>query len=452
MLKTNFNILNYKSLKLEWTSWSQLIGEPSVFSLESRIFHSISIGLIFLSCIYVPYNFYAGLYVASFSAWLICLFFSYQFYRSRFQGKQHSVTAFSLIGLLIFGVNYFSNSGIHGSTDLIWPAYLLLIFAISPYSEHLKWSIVYLLCFFLLHLVEYYYPSLVQYPFTAGKGQFIDRVTVFPIPVVVTYIIIKFIRRSYDAEKKIAEEKTLAIAISKEHILQQKEQLEQNNMEKNKLMSIISHDLRTPLINIQSYLELLNAQEIESALRPEMEVSLLRSTNNAMDMLSNLLHWSKSQMEGANVHLQDVNLLEILSGTLEMEKIHAAKKEISLDCQIPTGLNVVADVDMLQLVIRNLISNGIKFTPKDGLITIKAEVILNECKVTVSDNGQGIPESKQMHVFSIKSEPAYGTNNEKGVGLGLVLCKEYIERQGGRIGFESNPGLGSSFYIFIPIQ
>src|SRR3546814_8764256 len=86
------------------------------------------------------------------------------------------------LGIIIFGVNYFSNSGISGSTDLIWPAYLLLVFAISPYHQHIKWLIVYLLCFLILHTVEYYYPFLIKHPFSAGKGQFIDRVTAFPMP------------------------------------------------------------------------------------------------------------------------------------------------------------------------------------------------------------------------------------------------------------------------------
>jgi two-component system sensor histidine kinase/response regulator len=451
MPKFNFSILNYQSLKRKNTFLLDPIGSPSAFSLESRIFHSISIGLIALLAIYVPYNLYAGLYIASLSAFLMGLFFSYQYYYSRFQGRQHNSTVFGLTGILIFGINYFSNSGINGSTDLIWPVYLLLVFAISPYRQHVKWLIVYLVCFFILHVIEYYYPSLVKYPFTAGKGQFIDRVTAFPIPVVAIYIIIKFIRRSYDKEKKAAEEKTIAVEMSKEQILLQKDQLEQSNIEKNKLMSIISHDLRTPLMNIQNYLELLNENELDSTERPVLEKALLKSTNNAMEMLSNLLHWSKSQMEGPHVQLLEVNLLTVLKSTLEMEKMHAFKKDISLKYHIPTELIVIADIDMLQLVVRNLISNAVKFTPHGGLINIEAQSVLDECKITVNDSGKGIPKDKQGNIFSIKSEPAFGTNNEKGVGLGLVLCKEFIERQGGRIGFESNLGIGSTFFIFIPL-
>jgi len=248
-----------------------------------------------------------------------------------------------------------------------------------------------------------------------------------------------------------AEEKTVAVETSNAQILLQKDQLESSNIEKNKLMSIISHDLRTPLMNVQSYLEMLNENELETAERQHLEQALLKLTNNAMDMLSNLLHWTKSQMEGPNVHLLEVKLLTILQSTLEIEKVHALKKDISLSYTIPADLTVSADVDMLQLVVRNLISNAIKFTPVGGVIAVEGQVISNECKITVSDNGHGIPADKQEQIFSIKAEPSFGTNNERGVGLGLVLCKEYIERQGGRIGFESTFGFGSSFFVFVPL-
>ncbi|MEJ5996514.1 HAMP domain-containing sensor histidine kinase [Pedobacter sp. Du54] len=427
---------NYRNHNLKNNFWRKLIGSPDEFPLESRIFHSISAGLIVLASLYVPYNLYAKLYFGSLSALVFGLFFSYQYYHSRFRGKPHNNIIFGLAGIVIFGLNYFTNSGIDGSTDLIWPAYLLLIFAISPYRQHIIWLIVYLIGFIIIHTIEFYFPTLVKHPFIAGKGQFIDRITAFPLPVILTYLIIKFIRRSYDVERNATEEKTLA--------------LEKSNIEKSKLMSIISHDLRTPLLNIQNYLALMN--EIDSLERPALEKELLNSTNNAVEMLSNLLHWSKSQLTGTNVQMIKVNLLEVLLNTLEMEKTHALKKEIDFSYTIPPKLMVTADVDMLQLVVRNLLSNAIKFTSNNGKITIDAQLIANECRLTVSDNGKGIPQDKIENIFSVKAEPSYGTNNEKGVGLGLVLCKEFMEHQGGRISFESKLDEGSSFFIFLPVK
>lgn len=448
---SNFNFIYPKSKNREVTFWTNLIGNPIQFSLQSRIFHSISIVLIAISLIYSPYNLFAGLYIGSISAFLIGLFFLHQYYYSRFYNKPHNNTLFGLIGLLVFGLNYFTNSGIDGSTDLIWPAYLLVILAISPYKQHLRWLIIYVLFFLALHTVEYYYPYLINHPFTAGKGQFMDRITVFPLPVVVVYVIIRFIRRSYDVERKAAEEKTIAVEISNQQILQQKSELEQRNIEKDKLMSIISHDVRTPLMNIQSYFTLLNENMLGAEERIVLEKSLESTTNHTITMLSNLLSWSKSQLEGPFIQLVVVNVYEVLSNTIQMEKVQALKKDIAIIDTIPKHLMIMADVDMLQLVVRNLISNAVKFTPTGGLININAEVVSNECKITVSDNGKGIDLIDQETIFSIKAAPTYGTNNEKGVGLGLVLCKEFIERLGGRIEFKSKLGEGSQFFIFLPL-
>ena len=138
--------------------------------------------------------------------------------------------------------------------------------------------------------------------------------------------------------------------------------------------------------------------------------------------------------------------------TLEIEKALAAKKHIGLSYSIDADISVVADEHMLQLVVRNIVSNAIKFTPQGGLIKVSAEVTDDMCKITVADNGTGMDAEKQEQLFSMTSGPTFGTDNEKGVGLGLSLCKEFMEWQGGHIAVESMPGMGSSFYINIPVS
>lgn len=431
--------------------WHRLIGSAAAFSLEARIFHSISVGLILLTLIYVPYNLFEGLYIASVSALAISGFFFLQYYNSRFRGKAHSSAIFALAGIILFSVNYFSNSGINGSTDLIWPAYLLLVLAISPYRQHFVWVTIYIIAFLLVHLAEYYYPFWVKHPFAPGKGEFMDRITAFPMPVIGTAIIIIFLRRSYDRERAVAEEKAAMIELRNEQILQQKNLLEQSNAEKNKLLSIISHDMRAPFTHIQGYLQLLSQVEINSLERLELEKELLSATDQTIEMLSNLLYWSRSQMEGVAANLVETNLLTVVNNTLEIETALAARKGIHLSYHIDEYITVVADANMLQLVTRNIVNNAIKFTPQGGSIDIRTDVAGGECRIIVADNGKGIDTDRQAILFSMESGSTFGTNNEKGVGLGLPLCKEFMERQGGYIDFESTPGKGSTFYIFIPL-
>jgi two-component system sensor histidine kinase/response regulator len=216
-------------------------------------------------------------------------------------------------------------------------------------------------------------------------------------------------------------------------------------------MSIIAHDLRGPLSNIQNYLELVSEYGLDKEEREVVEGDLLKVTQSTLNMLSKLLIWSKSQMDGVTVRLSDVNLSEALKNTLEMERILALKKDITLTYAIDPAINVVADSDMLQLVVRNLVSNAIKFTPRGGKVDVSTQIVMHECKIGITDNGKGIPAEQQGDIFSLKARSTFGTDNEKGVGLGLPLCKEFTEQQGGRIGFESAAGAGSTFFIFMPI-
>ena len=265
------------------------------------------------------------------------------------------------------------------------------------------------------------------------------------------YYTIKYIRSNYDHERRLAAEKSLAVADQHKHIIMQNQQLEEINSEKNKLLSIIAHDLRAPLSNIQSYLELVTEYGLEKDEREVVEVDLLNITRNTLNMLSKLLIWSKSQMEGVVVKLCDVSLHDILNNTLELERTIALKKGITLTYYIDPSITVVADSDMLQLVVRNLVSNAIKFTQVGGTVEINIEILQHECGLSVKDNGRGIALDQQPDIFSLKARSTFGTSNEKGVGLGLLLCKEFTELQGGRIGFSSVPGKGSTFFIYMPI-
>ncbi|HTD42192.1 MAG TPA: HAMP domain-containing sensor histidine kinase, partial [Mucilaginibacter sp.] len=297
----------------------------------------------------------------------------------------------------------------------------------------------------------YNYPRLVPDKYLTRADGFLDKSSAYIVAVILMYYTVKYIRRNYDYERQQVEEKRKDIESQHQYILAQNEQLEYLNSEKNKLMSIIAHDLRGPLSNIQNYLELVSEYGLDKEEREVVESDLLRVTQSTLNMLSKLLIWSKSQMDGVVVKLSDLNLNETLKNTLEMERIMAMKKEIGLTYEIDPAISVVADSDMLQLVVRNLVSNAIKFTPAGGRVDVSTKCINNECRISIADNGRGIPYEQQADMFSLKARPTFGTANEKGVGLGLILCKEFTDQQGGRIGFESIPGHGSTFFVFMPV-
>jgi two-component system sensor histidine kinase/response regulator len=409
--------------------WSVLAGSPSQFTLEARIFHSISLGIALLTLIYIPYNLFAGLYVAALSCLICGGIFFYEYYRSRFLFQAHRSLLFGITGLLILSVNYFANSGLEGSTDLIWPVYLLLLLTICAYRHMITWVIVYLFVFGLVHVIEYQYPELVQYPFQAGNGQFTDRITAFPLPVIGIAIIVGMFRRNYDKERA-------AVA--------------QRDAEKSRLLSILSHDLRAPFIQVQQYFELLDDDTLSQADRLHIERELKHANNQTLELVTNLLYWSRSQLEGFSIHLTILLLAETLKDTLEMAARLSGEKRITLTTNIHPELRIMADADMLQLVMRNLLQNAIKFTPSGGIISVESVIKDDSCRISVNDNGIGIAPMHISHLFS-GTITALGTAKERGVGLGLQLCKEFVESQGGSIHVESVQGKGSRFTINIPL-
>ena len=164
-------------------------------------------------------------------------------------------------------------------------------------------------------------------------------------------------------------------------------------------------------------------------------------------MLSNLLLWSKTQMEGVTVNLLPVNLKESILPAIRAQQSIAVEKKIKIEENINKSIMVLADRDMLQLVIRNLVNNAVKFTETGGSIGIEAKIEGSICLITITDTGRGIPYEMQKDLFSLGVKSTFGTQNEKGVGLGLSLCKEFTELQSGIIRFETEPGKGTSFFI-----
>lgn len=431
--------------------WIKLTGTTSEFPLEFRIFHSLCLIALVALAYNVPFNYLIGLPYIALLSFVTLVIFGFLYYRSRYLGKvQSSMFVFIIIGNLLFAVNYLFNSGTQGPTDLLMGLCIFLILCVAPKSQQKFWIAVNISIIVGMHLLEYFHPRLIPNSYSSREARFFDLTSAYVVVIIVIYYTVAYFRRNYDYERRSAAEKANAISIQNKQITQQNQELERINSEKNKLMSIIAHDLRSPLSNIQNYLELVTEYELENAERRMVEGDLLKVTRSTIDMLSKLLIWSKGQMDGVNVKLGYVNLRDALFNTIELEKAIALKKGISLIAELDWNISIVADSDMLQLVVRNLISNAIKFTQNGGNITFKAKQIGSECWLIIRDNGIGMSAEKLDELFSLRAQSTVGTANEKGVGLGLMLCKEFTELQGGRIWAESVADEGTAFFVSMP--
>jgi len=233
------------------------------------------------------------------------------------------------------------------------------------------------------------------------------------------------------------------------------EELRLLNATKDKFFSIIAHDLKNPFNSLLGFSELLK-NDFESYNEEEVKrfIGIIHeSSKHGFDLLENLLQWSRSQT-GRIAFLPDrVNLRDILNGCVDLLKSTADKKEIRIYTDLQDDLEVFGDIEMLSTVFRNLISNAIKFTPRGGRIKIKSHLNTKSISVSVIDTGVGIPEDKIPDLFRIdKQVSTFGTGNEKGTGLGLILCKEFIDKHKGKIKVSSERKNGSEFKVILPAQ
>jgi signal transduction histidine kinase len=220
-----------------------------------------------------------------------------------------------------------------------------------------------------------------------------------------------------------------------------------------KFLSIIAHDLRSPFSSILGILDLLklSLKEFNKDEVAEYVDIVYNSANNTLILLDNLLVWAVSQNKEKNFNPVKINLYDLLREEIENLKTLASQKQIALSHSIEPGLNVTADLQMVKTILRNLINNAIKYTNINGKITINASELKQFVEVTVKDNGIGISAENQKKLFQIDilhSTP--GTHDEKGTGLGLLLCKEFVELHGGNIRIESEAGKGSRFAFTLP--
>ena len=220
------------------------------------------------------------------------------------------------------------------------------------------------------------------------------------------------------------------------------------NDTKDKFFSIIAHDLRRPFQTLLSYSELLT-QEIESLSQEEIiqfSKALNENLNSLFGLLENLLNWSMMQRNMLEYKPAKLDLYDLVNKMIGILSKGAAEKNISLSNNVETGTSVYADVDMLSSIMQNLIINGIKFTQKEGQIIVSSVNKEGFVEVSVQDTGIGIEPEKISILFNFGSKfTTDGTAGEKGTGLGLPLCKEFVERNEGKIRVESELGKGSKF-------
>lgn len=250
-------------------------------------------------------------------------------------------------------------------------------------------------------------------------------------------------------EQKVAE-RTAEIRATNQQLQHQKEELEQLNQLKSKLFSVLAHDMRSPLGTLQSLLSIADKDLLPPDDFQRMLKNIQARLGHTTEMLERLLTWANSQLKGAKVNPSLIHVSTWLNSLNRLYTLTALQKEIEFTTSAAEDLTIYADEDMISLALSNLVNNAIKFTPEGGRIEIIASPDTQGVSIKVIDNGVGISEERQKKIngYGIDSTP--GTDGEKGTGLGLIICRDFVHQNGGYFGINSELGKGSTCYFVLP--
>lgn len=241
-------------------------------------------------------------------------------------------------------------------------------------------------------------------------------------------------------------EKNEEIEQQSDLLLESNTALKESNAIRERLLSVVSHDLKTPLNSLNLLLDFwgkkeFSAEEIEAIL-PKIS----QQTKTVQGLLENLLEWAQTQMEYSKLQFTEVNLRSLAEESIALAKTAAEGKKLNIINEIPEEINIYTDRDRLNFIIRNLISNALKFTHAEGQILVAYEAE-GKGRIKVIDNGIGMSKSRVQALFSQGMGPSKGTEGEKGSGVGLLLCKEFAESLGAKLEVVSEVKKGSTFSI-----
>ena len=316
--------------------------------------------------------------------------------------------------------------------------------------------------YFLIHAEKAFknnQPQIFEYEYNPDGKLYFEEARIVPLPDGSFIAIIRDITERRQAEYKIQQylveldDNRATLEKNSMELAELNSRLEDINKSKDKFFSIVAHDLRSPFTGLLGFSDILSTQ-IESLTYDEIKTyagHLNHSLKNVFKLLENLLDWSRVQTGKIKFDPENFNLESIIQRIVGIYQINASEKKIEVEINVEPDIFVFADEDLVDIIIRNLLSNAIKFTRPGGKVKICVKKKNNLIEIAVKDNGIGILKENLSKLFRIDENiSTEGTARERGTGLGLVLCKEFIEKNGGKIEVDSKINEGSEFKFTLP--
>ena len=305
----------------------------------------------------------------------------------------------------------------------------------------------------ILGVYEFWHPEAVL-PYKDNASRLTDLIFSASLAILFSFVIVKVVFNRYLERERVLQE-NLVLEEKNRYITENMIHLRDINSQKDKFFSIVSHDLRAPFSGFLGLSDILRteADTLSKEEIKELSVAMHTSATSIYTLLDELLQWSMSQMGKIAFKPQQLKLSELIDNTVFFLKKEAEKKSIQMKIEVENEITFTGDMNMIISLIRNLVINAIKFSYPGGKIKIVSQSNQNQLEVSVSDYGIGIPASRINQLFEIDTPSStLGTSGEHGTGLGLILCKDFVEKHGGKIRAESEEGKGSTFTFSLPIK
>jgi len=345
--------------------------------------------------------------------------------------------------LTFFGIisNYIYGSGFNG-TALYWLFTGAVLLSLGSPKHYIKYIISGILVVFIcLFYIQLQLPEIIISSYETQNQFHADLLVSIVLGVIFIGLGIFLFANQYDIESLNAEKNA-------EELIKQRNKFERLNQEKLELLSIISHDFKAPLDLIDSTLTHLDKDEMDEV---DLKKQLLVQTRNTSQLLSNLLIWSKNQIQNSTPDISPIDIGPILENCFFTYVPIADQKDILLQIKNVNNIKINADKQLIGIVVRNLLNNAIKFTEAGKEVKLIAKVKSNQLRVEVIDAGIGINIIKQHDILDQKIASTYGTQNEKGIGLGLQIIKNSLDKMNSKLQLNSEEGKGSRFFFDLPL-
>lgn len=350
-----------------------------------------------------------------------------------------------------------------GKVDVGMELFFVLYGVLSVFFLH---QIIHIFFAFSLSVICYYMACIVPHEFyfrlvTSNYYFFVfNHLTALALIFYALYLIkqensgyqFNLLKTSDELRRRSNEIEQQKEVIDKKAALleEQTHKLTELNQLKNQVFSVIAHDLKTPMYALRNLFSNMQQHKMPAKDMKAMLPGIVNEMNYTTNLMENLLQWAKLQMANSQVRPEMLDIETMIVNAMQLLQWQARHKQIHLETQVDNPVHCYADKEMVNLVLRNLLSNAIKFTPQNGHVLIGARENAASVEIYVQDNGIGIRSEHMHQLFGEMFFTTKGTDEETGTGLGLKLCKDFLEKNGGRIEVQSQPGKGSIFSFTLP--